>query len=61
MPQFILTINLGNDGMQTGNDLAKVLVMVEKRINSNYEPYPVKRELMDIAGYGNTVGHYEVV
>lgn len=60
MPQFRLIIDLGNDAMKTGNDIAKALHNVGVSINSNYTPV-VRGDgnIRDING--NVVGHYEVV
>jgi len=60
MPQFVLKINLGNEAMQTGNDIAKALHIVGLQINSNYSP--VVRGSGNIRDInGNTVGKYEVI
>lgn len=63
MPQFILTINLGNDAMSTGYDVAHLMrdvayIMQDKGDCEDLRKIS-KRELRDIDG--NTVGHYEVV
>ena len=60
MSKFTLEINLGNDGMITGNDIAKALHKVGISINSNYSlVIRGNGNIRDING--NTVGFYKVV
>ena len=65
--KFILEIELGNDAMQTGEDIARALMDVAKDL-MNYgiggrSRYPVSkidgRKIMD--ENGNSVGKWEVV
>ena len=59
MPKFYLEIELGNDAMRTGNDVAKALNTVGISINSNYTP--VVRGNGNIRDVNsNVVGFYEV-
>lgn len=58
MPQFILKIDLGNDAMQTDEDIAIVLNNVAYAINT----YGLKKDqiykILDVSG--NTVGSWSV-
>lgn len=59
MAQFTLKIKLGNEAMQTGNDLAYALKSVSSKIEDNYDK--IKNEsgkIMDLNG--NTVGSWSV-
>jgi hypothetical protein len=67
MPQkFILEIALGNEGMQTGGNVAGALNNIAKNLYENHE----FRLISNLRGSestpirdvnGNVVGHYEVV
>ena len=59
MSKFLLSIELGNDAMQTGNDIAKALHTVGLQINSNDQPYPTQRPIRDVNG--NIVGQWQVI
>ena len=59
MPQFILKITLGNDAMQTGNDIAIALrnvagILYDRDIIKHIEP----SKIMDFNG--NAVGSWQV-
>ena len=57
MPQFILKIDLGNDAMKTGDDIAGALEKTGEKIRKTGKMFTGK--IRDIKG--NVVGHYEVV
>jgi len=60
MPRFVLSIDLGNDAMCTGSDIADRLRTIADEIQDNgdmQQYHPVYR-ISDING--NKVGHYEV-
>lgn len=61
MPQFILSINLGNDGMISATDVKNALIRVSENIERNYPAMSglCAGSIRDING--NVVGHYEVV
>ena len=58
MAQFILKITLGNDAMQTGYDISRVLNALSKRIDSVDNIKGEYGKLMD--DNGNTVGSWSV-
>jgi len=59
MPQFILTIDLGNDAMKRPYDVAESLQRIVDRLQYHGFPDPTfKPNICDING--NVVGHYEV-
>lgn len=63
MPQFRLVINLGNEGMRTGYDVAHLMrdvayLMQDKGDCEDLRKISAK-EHRDING--NVVGHYEVI
>ena len=61
MPQFTLTITLGNEGMQTDQDIAIMLREIADRVEFDgiaFRP-GVKQGHRD--RNGNVVGHYEVI
>lgn len=62
MAKFQLTINLGNDAMQTGTDVAGALRAVAKRLEDNHGEFIFED---DDHGFcrdvnGNTVGKWTV-
>lgn len=64
MPQFHLIINLGNDAMQTPEDVAErldraALTLRRDGFTGHNCPDPSIRQVLD--RNGNVVGHYEVV
>lgn len=63
MPKFTLTINLGNDAMQTGYDVMQQLRDVAYIMQDHGDVTPIKRitkcPIKD--RNGNVVGHYEVI
>lgn len=62
MPQFILTINLGNDGMKNAEDVSNQLDFAAMKIlhSGDIMTYCIAPGVLrDING--NVVGHYEVV
>ncbi len=61
MPQFTLTINLGNEGMQTAEDVSNQLDFAAMKIlhSGDIMTYSIAPGVLhDING--NVVGHYEV-
>lgn len=62
MPQFILSINLGNDGMKTAEDVSNQLDFAAMKIlhSGDIMTYCIAPGVLrDING--NVVGHYEVI
>ena len=63
MPKFILEINLGNDGMRTGYDVAHLMRDVAYLMQDKGDCEDLRKisrqNLRDING--NVIGHYEVV
>ena len=60
MPQFILKINLGNDAMITGYDIAGALRDIANKINDNEDmrDFSGTKRIMDLNG--NYVGSWMV-
>jgi hypothetical protein len=63
MSQFVLKINLGNDAMQTGYNIASALTKTARTIEDigyllNPEMNGEHGPIMDING--NKVGHWEI-
>jgi hypothetical protein len=54
MDTFTLTIKLGNDAMQTGDDIADALMAVASKVRSGHEQGRIQDE------NGNTVGEFGV-
>jgi len=62
MTQFILKINLGNEAIQTGMDISRVLSYVASEIQDYenlVESDPCKENIRDLNG--NTVGSWELI
>ncbi len=59
MPQFILKIDLGNDAMQSDDNIAWALRDVAHRIEYDGIYYKPQKRILD--QNGNVVGHYEVI
>jgi hypothetical protein len=62
MPQFILKIDLGNEEMKEGNDIAWTLRQIATDIQFLHDANRTlekQRTIRDING--NVVGHYEVI
>ena len=60
MPQFTLTINLGNDGMKTDRDIAIMLREIADRVEFDGITFRPGVQQGHRDRNGNTVGHYEV-
>ena len=60
MPQFILKIQLGNDAMQTGYDIAGALREIADKVydNEDMREFTGVKRIMDLNG--NTVGSWMV-
>jgi hypothetical protein len=60
MAQFTLKINLGNDAMITGYDIAGALRDIADKVNDNEDmrEFTGQKRIMDING--NTVGSWQV-
>ena len=56
MSQFLLKINLGNDAMQTGSDIAEALRDIAKTIEDQYTPASIAGR---IKGNGIKIAHWE--
>lgn len=57
--KFTLEINLGNEAMQTGNDVAEALQGIVDRLVDTYDlSADMRGKLRD--SNGNTVGHWEI-
>jgi hypothetical protein len=54
MSQFLLKINLGNDAMQTGSDIAGSIRVVADQLENGFSA----RAIWDING--NQVGQYKI-
>jgi hypothetical protein len=55
---FTLTIDLGNDAMQTPQDVAEALRGIAEDLDERVGVFPERRGVRD--GNGNTVGRYFV-
>lgn len=61
MPTFNLTIKLGNDAMQSGDDVARALRSVADCLANTYDSLTLPEDAGAIFDLnGNTVGRWEV-